>query len=143
MVHRYARSRVHRLVSRRKSAATTRPHRGVLRALGAQLRRLRLERGLSQEALAELAELNYKHIGKIELGKSDPGADVLVSLARALRVPVGELFATITPSGEAPLSPTDVQGLRSALANLTAVIERLLAGQPGPVPTRAPRRPRR
>jgi len=118
----------------------------VLRALGAQLRRLRLERGLSQEALAELAELNYKHIGKIELGKTDPGADVLVSLARALRVPVGELFATITPPGTtsgAPALSADAQGLRTAVAGLTAAVDRLLAGQPGPVPSRAPRRQRR
>lgn len=130
---------------RRKSAAPTRPHRGVLRTLGAQLRRLRLERGLSQEALAELADLNYKHIGKIELGKSDPGADVLVSLAKALRVPVGELFATITPtSGSgARLSPADAQSVRTALAGLTAILDRLLAGQPGPLPARAPRGHRR
>ena len=110
------------------------------------MRQLRLERGLSQEALAELAELNYKHIGKIELGTTDPGADVLVSLARALRVPVGELFATITPqAGTANLSisPADAQGLRAALANLTAVVDRLLGGQPGALPSRAPRRPRR
>lgn len=110
------------------------------------MRRLRLERGLSQEALAELAELNYKHIGKIELGKSDPGADVLVSLARALRVPVGELFATITPPpapGRVPMSPADVQGLRAALASLTALVERMLEGQSTPLPSRAPRRPRR
>ena len=32
---------------------------------------------MSQERLAELAGLNYKHIGRIELAKSDPGADVL------------------------------------------------------------------
>ena len=130
---------------RRKSAAATRPHRGVLRTLGVQLRRLRLERGLSQEALAELADLNYKHIGKIELGKSDPGADVLVRLARALRVPVGELFATITPtSAVGPrLSPADTQSVRTALATLTTVLERVLAGQPGPLPSRAPRGLRR
>ena len=45
---------------------------------------------MTQEALAELASLNYKYIGRVELGKADPGADVLVRLARALRVPVGE-----------------------------------------------------
>ena len=117
----------------------------MLRTLGVQLRRLRLERGLSQEALAELADLNYKHIGKIELGKSDPGADVLVRLARALRVPVGELFATITPtSAVGPrLSPADTQSVRTALTTLTTVLERVLAGQPGPLPSRAPRGLRR
>jgi transcriptional regulator with XRE-family HTH domain len=117
----------------------------VLRPLGAQVRRLRLERKLSQERLAELAGLNYKYIGRIELAKADPGADVLVRLARALSVPVGELFDTITPKDAVPyrLSPGDVEGVSSALATLSSVVERVLARQPRPVPARAPRRPRR
>jgi transcriptional regulator with XRE-family HTH domain len=116
----------------------------VLRLLGAQLRRLRLERELSQERLAELAGLNYKYLGRIELAKADPGADVLVRLARALRVPVGELFETITPTDASAyrFSPADVESVTVALATLTSVVNRMFAQQPRPVPTRAPRRPR-
>jgi transcriptional regulator with XRE-family HTH domain len=97
---------------------------------------------MSQEALAELASLNYKYIGRIELGKADPGADVLVRLARALSVPVGELFETVTPTGDAPsrLPVAEIQGVTSALATLTDAVDRLLARQPRPVPPRAPRR---
>jgi len=85
-------------VPRRKIAIEKPPPRpAILRPLGNQLRRLRLERKLSQESLAEKAGLNYKYIGRIELAKADPGADVLVRLARALSIPLGELFATITP----------------------------------------------
>jgi transcriptional regulator with XRE-family HTH domain len=110
-----------------------------------QLRRLRLERKLSQERLAELAGLNYKYIGRIELAKADPGADVLVRLARALVIPVGEIFATITPrdSGQHRLSPTDIEALSSALATLSTVANRIIAHQPNPLPTRAPRQRRR
>lgn len=117
----------------------------VLRPLGAQLRRLRLERKLSQERLAELASLNYKYVGRIELAKADPGADVLVRLARALGVPVGELFETITPGDSVAyrFSPADIEGVTGALATLTTVIERVLARQPRPLPSRAPRRPGR
>src|SRR5215510_508225 len=109
-----------RRVPRRKPTATPRPKPAVLRLLGGQLRRLRLERKLSQERLAELAGLNYKYIGRIELAKADPGADVLVRLARALAVPVGALFETITPKGDASnrLSPSDVDAVSSALAAL-------------------------
>jgi transcriptional regulator with XRE-family HTH domain len=109
------------------------------------LRRLRLERKLSQERLAELAGLNYKYIGRIELAKADPGADVLVRLARALVIPVGEIFSTITP-GDASLhglSPADVEALSSALAAFTAVANRIIARQPQALPPRAPRRTRR
>lgn len=117
----------------------------MLRPLGAQLRRLRLERKLSQERLAELASLNYKYIGRIELAKADPGADVLVRLARALGVPVGELFETITPGDPTAyrFSPADAEGVTAALATLKTVIDRVLARQPRPLAARAPRRPRR
>ena len=116
-----------------------------MRLLGAQLRRLRLERKLSQERLAERASLNYKYVGRDELGKADPGADVLVRLARALDVPVGDLFHTITPADAVPyrISPADVDDVAEALTALTTIVERVLARQPRPVPARAPRRSRR
>jgi transcriptional regulator with XRE-family HTH domain len=130
-----------------RKAAAGKPHSlpDVLRPLGSQLRRLRLERRLSQERLAELAGLNYKHIGRIELAKVEPGADVLVRLARALRVSVGDLFDTITPRDAAAsrLSPTEIEGLAAAMAALTTLIDRIVAGQPRPVPQRAPRKARR
>jgi transcriptional regulator with XRE-family HTH domain len=86
--------------------------------------------------------LNYKYIGRIELAKADPGADVLVRLARALMVPVGTLFETITPAGTAGdrVSPADAATITEALAALTTAIDRLLKGQPRPLPARAPRR---
>jgi len=100
---------------------------------------------MSQESLAELAGLNYKYIGRIELAKADPGADVLVRLARALMVPVGELFATITPDRGDPyhLSPADVDTITAALATLKNIIDRIVAGEPPPLPRRSPKRPRR
>lgn len=100
---------------------------------------------MTQEGLAELASLNYKYIGRVELGKADPGADVLVRLARALRVPVGELFETITPSdGTRPSLPLDdVERVTVALQTLTAAVERLLSPESRPAAVRAPRRPSR
>jgi transcriptional regulator with XRE-family HTH domain len=114
----------------------------VLRPLGAQLRRLRLDRQMTQETLAELAGLNYKYIGRIELGKADPGADVLVRLARALGIAVGEIFETITPARSAPPAlPFDhVDAVTSALQALTKAIDALLSDQPRRSAVRAPRR---
>jgi transcriptional regulator with XRE-family HTH domain len=103
---------------------------------------------MSQERLAEAAGLTYKYLGRIELAKADPGADVLVRLARALAVPVGELFETITPSDTATssktrsVSPADGESLSAALAMLTTAVERVLAHQSLPLPQRAPRRTR-
>jgi transcriptional regulator with XRE-family HTH domain len=133
-------------VARKKvTAAKPLPRPAILRPLGAQLRRLRLERKLSQERLAELSGLNYKYIGRIELAKAEPGADVLVRLARALVIPIGEIFATIMPDRNGPphVSPSELDALRSAAASLTVIVERLVERQPSPLPSRAPRRPRR
>jgi len=121
---------------------------GVVRRLGVQLRRLREDRQLTQEALAELAGLNYKYVGRIELGKSDPGAYVLVRLAAALRVPIGELFETVTaiPTGDSTthrLSPADAESVVDAVAGLSALVNRILSRKPGPLPARPPRRARR
>lgn len=129
-------------MSRRKPADKPPARSAVLRPLGAQLRRLRLDREMSQERLAELASLNYKYIGRVELGKADPGADVLVRLARALSVPVGELFDTITPteSGVRVLPAADVESVTAAMQALTTAIDRLLSQQPRPTRARAPRR---
>ena len=129
---------------RKHTVEAARPRPAILRPLGAQLRRLRLERELSQEELAELSGLNYKYIGRVELAKAEPGADVLVRLARALRVTVGELFETITPSDTANrLSPADLETMTGALSTITSTIERLKSGQPRSLPSRAPRRSRR
>ena len=131
---------------RRKPAdAAPRSKSEVLGQLGAHLRRLRLERAITQEALAERSTLNYKHIGRIESGKAEPGALVLIRLARALRVPVGELFDPITPTNGTGyrVSPLDVESAAEALATLDAIVGRVKSGQAGPMPVRAPRRRRK
>ncbi len=86
---------------------------------------------MTQEKLAELSGLNYKYIGRVELGKAEPGALVLVSLARALSVPVGDLFDTITPPIDGPrqLPVRDVENVTAALQALTSALEHLLATQ--------------
>lgn len=60
-------------------------------ALGDAIRRLRLERGLSQEQLAERAGTDLTQIGGIERGVRNPSYTTLVRLAAALETRVGEL----------------------------------------------------
>ena len=63
-----------------------------LLALGRTVRRLRIERGLSQEELADLSGLHRNYIGGIERGERNVGVRALFSLARGLGVPAQELF---------------------------------------------------
>lgn len=56
------------------------------RIVARNLKRLRLERGLSQEELADLAGLNRNYIGMVERQENAPTVDTLEALAKALRV---------------------------------------------------------
>nr|WP_316628206.1 helix-turn-helix transcriptional regulator [uncultured Brevundimonas sp.] len=60
--------------------------------VGANIRRLRKERGLSQEALAGEAGLAMRHLGRIERGEGNPTVAVLGKLADVLGVHPSALY---------------------------------------------------
>jgi len=53
----------------------------------------RAERGLTQEALAELVGVSRKTINTVERGRFVPSTILALKLARVLRVPVEQLFS--------------------------------------------------
>ena len=61
---------------------------------GDAMRRMRKERGLSQEALAEAANLTADYIGFIERGENVPTLTVILKLADALGVPPSHMLRT-------------------------------------------------
>jgi transcriptional regulator with XRE-family HTH domain len=63
-----------------------------LEAFAGNVRRLRTERGLSQEKLAERAGLHMTDIARIETVRRDPGIKTIVKIAYALEVPTSMLF---------------------------------------------------
>jgi transcriptional regulator with XRE-family HTH domain len=63
-----------------------------LTRLAKRLKALRAERSLTQAALAAKAGLALAYVGRLEIGQHDPSLTTLKALARALRVPVGELL---------------------------------------------------
>lgn len=74
--------------------AVTESERATLAAFGARLRELRLERGLTQEKLAELSDAaDPSHVGELERGASgDVTLKYIHRLAVALGVPPRELL---------------------------------------------------
>jgi transcriptional regulator with XRE-family HTH domain len=59
---------------------------------GKRLRALRRERDFSQEHFAELADISVDFLSLVERGINGPSFDTLDRMAKALRVPVRELF---------------------------------------------------
>jgi transcriptional regulator with XRE-family HTH domain len=60
-------------------------------AFGERLRAVRLAQGLSQEQLAEKAELHRTYVSSAERGQRNVSLQNIIRLARALDVPPGDL----------------------------------------------------
>jgi len=74
---------------------------GARQTLAINLRRLRVDRGLTQERLAADSGVDRAYVGGIERTSENPSIDFLDKLAAALEVEVGELLVTPT-SDEMP-----------------------------------------
>lgn len=68
------------------------------------LRRLRVAKGLSQEAVALDAGLHPTYLSKLERGRADPTVGTLEKLSKALHVPIGNFFET-SRAIRAPIAP--------------------------------------
>ncbi|WP_082930630.1 helix-turn-helix domain-containing protein [Rhizobium bangladeshense] len=76
----------------------------VRRTIGWNVRRLRVDRGLSQERLALEAEIDRSYVGRIERGRENVTVATLEAFARVLSVNVSELFAEVDPADGRPAS---------------------------------------
>jgi transcriptional regulator with XRE-family HTH domain len=61
--------------------------------LGSAIRKLRMDAGISQEALAGRAKLHRTTMSEIERGRSNVSIDIAERIARALGVRLSELLA--------------------------------------------------
>jgi len=68
------------------------------------LRRLRVERNLSQEALAADASIDRTYVSRLERGLENPTVATLEQLANALDAKIVEFFI-VTATGEPPPKP--------------------------------------
>lgn len=63
----------------------------TLAAFGRNIARIRTQKGFSQDALAEKADLDRTYVSGIERGVRNPGIKTVLRIARALGVSVGDL----------------------------------------------------
>lgn len=67
----------------------------IKKKLGKRVKQLRQEKGLSQEALAHLSELDRTYIPSIEKGERNISLEVIQKLAGAFKMTISELLKGI------------------------------------------------
>jgi transcriptional regulator with XRE-family HTH domain len=81
--------------------------------VGANLRRLRVQRGLSLERLAKASGVSRAMLGQVELSRSAPTINVVWKIARALDVPFSALISSRPAGGTVHLPANRAKRLTS------------------------------
>jgi len=66
--------------------------KAILVKFGKKIREVRAERGLSQEALADIANIHRTYIGMVERAEKNITLLNIQKLAKALKIDIKELF---------------------------------------------------
>lgn len=91
---------------------------------GPMLRRLRNTRGLSQERLADHAEVSPRHVSFLETGRAAPSREMVLVLTSALDLPLRDRNVLLVAAGFAPVYQTstlegpELEPVRRALDHL-------------------------
>jgi transcriptional regulator with XRE-family HTH domain len=67
-------------------------HRDMAKAFAAVLRKHRKEKGITQEVLAEKADIASKMVSLIERGERNPSLNVVDSIAQGLGMPLSKII---------------------------------------------------
>lgn len=87
------------------------------KTFGANVRRERVARGLTQEGLAELCQLNVRTVAKIEAGELRLRETTVARLQEAIACPLARLIETSTRPAPAEEDSCD---LKTVLARLSS-----------------------
>jgi transcriptional regulator with XRE-family HTH domain len=82
------------------------PSHPILRNLGVVIRQLRRQKALSQEALADLAQIDRSYMSSVERGLRNISVLNLARIATALQVPLSDLLYLRAAAIEPVASPT-------------------------------------
>ena len=91
--------------------------------IAANVARLRLDRGLTQEGLASKAGLSRLAVGRIERGAAEPRASSLRAMAKALGVPMSELIVPVRPLDSVRFRAAKVRTREQILAEVSKWLE--------------------
>lgn len=82
----------------------------ALASIAGNVHRLRLRLGLTQERLAELADLDLRFLQRVERAQTNIGVVALAALADALGVPLARLLRKAAPAPVIKGRPTRKRG---------------------------------
>ena len=68
--------------------------------MGDKIRKLRIEKNLTQETFAEELGISVSYVGLIERGKRQPSINILESIAQTLDVPLSVLLCNVSEESQ-------------------------------------------
>lgn len=74
-------------------------------SIGSQIMKLRIERGLTQERLAEMLEVSRQSISKWELGQAVPAVDTVIRMSELFDVTTDEILTGNAGDSQTPANP--------------------------------------
>ena len=92
---------------------------GIKEELGKKIKRMRVNRGLTQEQLAEAVDVSQRTLSGIEIGENFVTAETLDKILKALNTTSEELFATSHLKDEQELIKEIEKNLRTISKNPT------------------------
>lgn len=69
-------------------------------SIGKQIKKKRLDQGMTQEVLAEKVNISIPHISRIENGSSSPSLQTLVDICNALNITIDDLMQDSLPAAK-------------------------------------------
>jgi regulatory protein munI len=72
----------------------------ILISFGSTVRKLRMEKGVSQEMFASECDLHRTYMSDIELGKRNVSLENIAKIASALNISISELFTEVEKNYE-------------------------------------------
>lgn len=97
----------------------------ITKIVGDRIRIIRKERGLSQEQLANKADIEPSHLGRLERGERNPSLVSLQKVINALEITFEDLFKYIQPS-QGDIDNTTLSLLINKLATLSIEEQKLM-----------------
>lgn len=77
----------------------------LIRQIGQRIRNYRVQKGFSQERLAELSGCHPTYIGQIERGEKNATLESIEKISSALKIPLSTLFEKLEPQNASQSIP--------------------------------------